>query len=634
MPTSLAKLKERARLLESREQWKDALAVYEEIVRTAAPDELEVGLLNRMGDLYLKLGQPEKAVETYERAVDAYVEAGLANNAIALCNKILRVVPGRTAIYLKLGEICARQGFLADAQRNFFLYAERMRKAGRLDEAFQALRRLVELVPEDESVDARRALADQLLAHGHTAEAVEQLQALHRTLRRLGREAEAAEVRERLATLDPEAAQGAEVEDAAVAARGDAPEATAGPALDDAWLDPSLLTLTPATVAAEAPPPPVTEPTPEPAPLDIAPVEGLEATHLVEPSARAGAPEGTLPSEADSPGSSGDLPLLDLDAVTLTPPPDPEATWRQRLEADPADVDAALAWAEHRAAQGAREDARNLLVRAAEASARAGRLRPAVDALARAHAFAPLDIATLQRRVEVAFRLGDTGPLVAAYVDLARALEAVDPLKATAVWRRVLDLDPNHPEAQQALRTEAEREYVHLGSLILDELGTTTTTRFVVPEEEPSGDEDKDFAEMLAVFRQKVQQNIDVSDSASHYDLGLAFKEMGLLDEAIAEFQVALRGGAPPVATLEMLGECFFEKGQYRLAARVLDRALRLGASEAELLGVTYLLGRCEEALGRPDRAADCYERIVALDITFRDAAQRLATLRSQIAPR
>jgi len=442
-------------------------------------------------------------------------------------------------------------------------------------------------------------------------------------------------VRERLATLDPDAAVAEEPTDVVRPAREEVVEPSVGPALDDAWLDPSLLSLSGAAPAATAEPESTPAASTEPLTLavEVAPIEGLEHTYLAEPLAAAS--RSTEPPIEEAPASpTVDLPLLDLDAVAPAPPADSEPEWRQRLERDPGDVEAALAWAERRAATGAVEEARDLLVRAAEAAARAGRYAPAAHALARAHAFAPLDVATLQRRVEFAFRVGEAPALVAAYADLARALEASDPLKATAVWRRVLDLDPQHADAQRALRVEAEREYVHLGSLILDELGAEATTRFVVPEEEPSGDEDRDFAEMLAVFRQKVQQNIDVSDSASHYDLGLAFKEMGLLDEAIAEFQVALRGGAPPVATLEMLGECFFEKGQHRLAARVLDRALRLGASDAELLGVMYLLGRCEEALGRPERAIDCYERIVALDIHFRDAAQRLAALRSQTAAR
>ncbi|MBV9110795.1 MAG: hypothetical protein JO306_15400, partial [Gemmatimonadetes bacterium] len=53
------------------------------------------------------------------------------------------------------------------------------------------------------------------------------------------------------------------------------------------------------------------------------------------------------------------------------------------------------------------------------------------------------------------------------------------------------------------------------------------------------------------------------------------------------------------------------------------------GATDAELVGVLYQLGRSEEAMGRPRQAADYYERVLSVDIRFRDAGNRLDTLRA-----
>jgi tetratricopeptide (TPR) repeat protein len=127
-----------------------------------------------------------------------------------------------------------------------------------------------------------------------------------------------------------------------------------------------------------------------------------------------------------------------------------------------------------------------------------------------------------------------------------------------------------------------------------------------------------------------VAENIDVEDSASHYDLGVAFMEMGLVDEAIAEFQVALRGGANALATLELLGQCFVDKAQYAVAGRVLDRAVHLpGVGDGDLVGVLYLLGRIDEAIGNSERARGYYERVVSVDIRFRDTSARIERLRA-----
>jgi tetratricopeptide (TPR) repeat protein len=127
-----------------------------------------------------------------------------------------------------------------------------------------------------------------------------------------------------------------------------------------------------------------------------------------------------------------------------------------------------------------------------------------------------------------------------------------------------------------------------------------------------------------------VSENIDVEDSASHYDLGVAFMEMGLVDEAIAQFQVALRGGSNPLATLELLGQCFVDKTQYAVAGRVLDRAQHLpGVADGDLVGVLYLLGRIDEATGNADKALEFYERVVSVDIRFRDTSARIDRLRA-----
>ena len=154
------------------------------------------------------------------------------------------------------------------------------------------------------------------------------------------------------------------------------------------------------------------------------------------------------------------------------------------------------------------------------------------------------------------------------------------------------------------------------------------STRMVVAEEEPTGDEAADFAEMLRKFKQGVAENVDDDDHQSHYDLGVAFKEMGLVDEAVAEFQKALRAPSGRARTYEALGQCFIEKRQFEVAATILERALtEPGAGDDQLVGVLYLLGYAREALQRADQALACYRRVFAVDIQFRDVAERVASL-------
>jgi pilus assembly protein FimV len=117
----VAKLKKKAAELELKKQFDKALAVYVEILNSYDGSDLEVDvtLFNRVGDIHLKQGNVADAVDYYEKAVDHYVETGFYNNAIALCNKILRSSPGRASIYYKLGKISAHKGFKSDAKANF-----------------------------------------------------------------------------------------------------------------------------------------------------------------------------------------------------------------------------------------------------------------------------------------------------------------------------------------------------------------------------------------------------------------------------------------------------------------------------------------------------------------------------------
>ena len=133
---------------------------------------------------------------------------------------------------------------------------------------------------------------------------------------------------------------------------------------------------------------------------------------------------------------------------------------------------------------------------------------------------------------------------------------------------------------------------------------------------------------MLKKFKQGVAENVDAEDYQSHYDLAIAFKEMGLLDEAIAGFQKALGSKTNRLPTYEALGECFLEKGQAKMAAAILNRAVgEADTSDDHLVGVLYMLGRASEEQGLTPQALEFYQRVFVIDIQFKDVADRMAAL-------
>src|SRR3954469_721701 len=199
----VAKLKKEAADLEAKKQFDKAVKVYIKLFAEFEkhPLEVDAALFNRVGDLQVKLGQFAEAVDIYEKGVDYYADGGFFNNAIALCNKILRQAPGRASIYYKLGKISAQKGFKAEARQNFLEYADRMEKGGNTDEAFRALMEFMDLVPDQD--DIRSMLANQLTKAKRTADAIEQLQTLHERYSSDGNLTEADAVAERIRAIDP-----------------------------------------------------------------------------------------------------------------------------------------------------------------------------------------------------------------------------------------------------------------------------------------------------------------------------------------------------------------------------------------------------------------------------------------------
>ncbi|WP_373061266.1 tetratricopeptide repeat protein, partial [Gemmatimonas sp.] len=148
--SNAAKHRKKAAEFEQLRQIDRAIASYVRAIEESelAGEDVDVALLNKVGDLALRQGRVPDAITYYERAVEHYANTGLFNNAIALCNKILRNAPGRANVYFTLGRICARKGLRGDATRNFLEYATRMQQEGRVDEGMRALAEVADLMPE------------------------------------------------------------------------------------------------------------------------------------------------------------------------------------------------------------------------------------------------------------------------------------------------------------------------------------------------------------------------------------------------------------------------------------------------------------------------------------------------------
>lgn len=122
----------------------------------------------------------------------------------------------------------------------------------------------------------------------------------------------------------------------------------------------------------------------------------------------------------------------------------------------------------------------------------------------------------------------------------------------------------------------------------------------------------------------KFGSEVDMSDAQSHYDLGVAFKEMGLYDEAVNEFRQAAADPSRRVACLMLQGACLREKGSLDAAETVLRSLLKPGLGLEEGCSVKYELALICEAAGKAEEAAALLAEIDATQPGFRAVHSRL----------
>src|SRR5271156_1849917 len=141
--------------------------------------------------------------------------------------------------------------------------------------------------------------------------------------------------------------------------------------------------------------------------------------------------------------------------------------------------------------------------------------------------------------------------------------------------------------------------------------------------------------EVFQEFRSELgEMGEEDEDLETHYNLGIAYREMGLLDEAIGEFQKvakAVQKGKPfryEMNCSVMLGLSFMDKGEPAVASLWYRRALQVpGLEEESALALRYDLGLALESAGEADAALDSFRQVYAANIDYRDVADRIATL-------
>jgi tetratricopeptide (TPR) repeat protein len=145
------------------------------------------------------------------------------------------------------------------------------------------------------------------------------------------------------------------------------------------------------------------------------------------------------------------------------------------------------------------------------------------------------------------------------------------------------------------------------------------------------------LSEIFAEFRDALDELQADEDPETHYNLGIAYREMGLLEEAISEFQKVIQAHDRgkvfryPMQCCTLLALGFMEKGQPEIACFWYERALLTpGLDQEAVLALQYDLGVSQDLAGRAEAALKSFQQVYAMNIDYRDVAERIGSLRQR----
>src|SRR5437016_8473010 len=175
----------------------NAIAEYEKVLKH---DPKDLTVLNTVGDLHARLGQPEEACTCFKTVGDAYAQQGFTVNAIAMYKKLSKLRSSLEGV-LKLAELYTQQGLFNDARQQYLQVAEEFLRTGELEQAVRIFQKTLEMDPENVAMKVR--LAEVYVRLGKKNEAWQIFSGAAEQLRARGQLVPAEDILQRMLTLDP-----------------------------------------------------------------------------------------------------------------------------------------------------------------------------------------------------------------------------------------------------------------------------------------------------------------------------------------------------------------------------------------------------------------------------------------------
>ena len=596
-----------------------AITEYDKLVESG---DLEPYDFLQIGDLLTRMNRLDDAVLRYRDAVASYERVGLYKNAIAISKKLLRVRPEAYDILRALGGLYALEGLHTDAIFYFLQYmtsAPPERETAAIQDV--GVRLLAMPLP---SADVALQVVDAMHAAGCDIPAARYLFDLGLEFENQGRKEWGQILKARAAQIVPNVDQleatRRVVEDTGEPGKLDSLAQFSMSAEEAAFAPPLSMVPPPAIAAGE---PDLEAATNGNRPEAAPPESNGEAAPVGESSLGmdfgmidlGASPAGSGQSSASSRGY-GRNDLLATPFADEFVPGEPDELCQQAEErlADDDLAGALAAW-----------------LAAARSAFNFGQSRRAEEIYVQIVGKDPNHLEALQGLTEIAHINGERQKIVRFGCELGDVLLARELYgEAKLEFERVLQFDPGNEKASSRVSRLNSIEGMDkvtarpLAPVASEVQGATITVRGEPVQMQTVND----LSEILSEFEKAMSSTVGSDDAQSQYDLGMAYIEMGMNEQAVEMFTAAAARPDYQIRALEMVARCHIEAGHPEVAIEAIDQALAAGSEgDPHEAALHSWRGLALEQIGYPMEAAQEFQLALSLDSGLKPAREGILRL-------
>ncbi|MBN1694020.1 tetratricopeptide repeat protein [candidate division WOR-3 bacterium] len=573
--------------------------------------------LKELGSLYNKLGKKKKAVEFYWKALENYREAEYYQNATAIAQMLLRFGEDELLVKHELAFLYEKQGLLGDAVASYEELAELYKKEGDIEGVLENLKKIVNITPK--KLGIRLKLAEIYENQSKFNDLVSELEEIKGIFKEQGRVEEVEAIERRIASLaskvdksvEPDVVRETEVKEKKVK-------------------------------EAEVPEEMIVEFEQE----GINLLEAVEEEVSEAETQEIGEPLfESLERASESLESTSTEGLFDMEEEVMEgeEPQEVEFVEKATTTADKKDIEVAVTgwedWmnlAELYESVGSIEESLEYYNKAADANFNKKNYEAAYKLFSKMAELDTLNIISRQKMIQSALKLNSKEKAVESYFSLYECLkEKKADSEAEKILDKIENIDPGSVilEEVRGKKKKRKKEEVPAGeNLDFEGLFEAEVSEQMTLQEEPEL-KAPTLDTLLEEFKNKAKEELDITDYAAHFNLGITYKEMDLIEEAIDEFKKAMKEKSWRLKSLEMLGVCHELLNEIERAEDIYKLVINNKSfREDQKAAFYYHLGNLYARQGTYGDALDQYKKIVKIDQEFADVKTKIRILSKKMA--